>query len=631
MKNLQTSVCLTVAAVLSFLSIGVMAAGTKPMDKEKVLVLSSYHQGYERTQSLVKAVVTAATVDNSWSVDIEWLDLVAQRDSAYMKAKAEEIMKMHQAEKKRAVVLFGEEAWIMWRSFMSDRWHDVPCVALFSGSYTISAADYHNGGEITDSMKIPLEDSRRNINATFITDSLFIGKTIGLGLQLRPETRHIAVITNTWQVGYITRERIRTLKKGEYSKYDFIDLNSLSITTQELEDRLKSLPENTITIFDSWNTPCGTNRSLYPDNAMRMITGSLTHDVVFGLFDYGVRESVLTGGVYPTNDELHVALINVLHKIGSGTPASSIPLTSINKASSYLNYRNLKRNGVDERLFPDDAIYYGKPVSFIEQNQLFIIAAFCIAILLVIIAAMLTYWQHQKKKDAARLLEISRKNEQEKVIFISSMSNIMRSPLNTINMFLDIITDPGCTLTDEEKRLYAEQAKFNDRMLLNTFNDIIEMGELNMKKMKLYTSDVDLESCLLNIKEMLKNGEDIYFSILSDGTPHVVKADMQRLHKALAYTIKSAAYFKKGGMVTVELSREDSHVTISIGFEGVIRPEDAECLFDLFSDRLSRLYSGRNCLEMPLCRELIVAMGGTIRLTDHGDGTSAFVVTMPVG
>ena len=81
----------------------------------KVLVLSSYFHGYVWAGTLESAIVSHFAKSDNWNVEVDYLDLVANRDSVYMRQKAEKLMSEHKAERKNIVVLLGEEAWIMYQ------------------------------------------------------------------------------------------------------------------------------------------------------------------------------------------------------------------------------------------------------------------------------------------------------------------------------------------------------------------------------------------------------------------------------------------------------------------------------------------------------------------------------------
>ncbi|MDD5824454.1 MAG: hypothetical protein PUD14_00950, partial [Prevotellaceae bacterium] len=95
---------------------------TSVRQENKVLVLSSYFQGYGWAGALESSIVSHFSVDRKWNVEVDYLDLVANRDSSFMRNEAERLMAEHDANKKNIVVLLGEEAWIMYRTYMSKEW-----------------------------------------------------------------------------------------------------------------------------------------------------------------------------------------------------------------------------------------------------------------------------------------------------------------------------------------------------------------------------------------------------------------------------------------------------------------------------------------------------------------------------
>lgn len=200
-------------AICMILSVMSIAANAKSAAKtsRKVLVLSSYYQGYTWAGTLESAIVSHFANTSNWKVEVDYLDLVANGDSVYMREKAEHLTELHKAEDTDILVLLGEEAWIMYRYYVPADWRDVPCVALFSGTYTISASDYGSCREITEEMKIPLEESRRGFNATLINDPYFVEPILQLALQLKPEAEHLALVSDTWQIGYMVRNITRNL------------------------------------------------------------------------------------------------------------------------------------------------------------------------------------------------------------------------------------------------------------------------------------------------------------------------------------------------------------------------------------------------------------------------------------
>ena len=121
---------LIIIAVMAKLNVLAADGGkTSVRQENKVLVLSSYYQGYSWAGALESSIVSHFSVDRKWSVEVDYLDLVANRDSSFMHHEAEQLMAEHDANRKNIVILLGEEAWIMYRS----RGQDAGSAALGSG------------------------------------------------------------------------------------------------------------------------------------------------------------------------------------------------------------------------------------------------------------------------------------------------------------------------------------------------------------------------------------------------------------------------------------------------------------------------------------------------------------------
>lgn len=613
-------------AIIANLNIMATYGGkTTARQENKVLVLSSYFQGYGWAGALESSIVSHFSVDRKWNVEVDYLDLVANRDSSFMHHEAERLMTEHDANKMNIVVLLGEEAWIMYRTYMSEEWKNVPCVALFSGTYTISASNYSSCREITDDMKISLEDSRKGINATLINDQFFVEPTIGLALRLKPQTQHLALVSDTWQIGFMAREKTKRIVRENYPSLDLIDLNNRELTTAQLKTRLATLPTHTAVIFDSWfsQSKNSADRALYPDNAMRYIASSLTDDVVFGLFDVGIRDGVLAGGIYSTSEELQSTLINVLMKIENGVQPKDMPLVKLDNANTYLNYQTLKKYGIPENLYPKNAIYFGKPISFFERNEKYILGGVCALLAIVILISVVAFFERKLERQAKMLLLVSRENEKGKSNFITNMGYLMRSPLNAIQMSIDMLDKSNMNDNDKELLSFIDQ---NKSMLLNIFNDIIDLGKAGENDLNLSLTSVDVESAIMNIKEALASGSGIQFTMEGDGKTHFVKVDPKRFSQVVSYAIVNADYYKMTGKVAVKFWGNQDEVVVQVGCIANFTEKDTEDLFDVFNNRTNPANSGRSNLELPLCRKLMQAMGGHITLERLADDQWAFVI-----
>ena len=107
------------------------------------------------------------------------------------------------------------------------------------------------------------------------------------------------------------------------------------------------------------------------------------------------------------------------------------------------------------------------------------------------------------------------------------MGYLMRSPLNAIQMSIDMLDKSNMNDNDKELLSFINQ---NKSMLLNIFNDIIDLGKAGENDLNLSLTSVDVEPAIMNIKEALGSVSGIQFTIEGDGKTHFVKVDSKRFH-----------------------------------------------------------------------------------------------------
>ena len=310
-------------------------------------------------------------------------------------------------------------------------------------------------------------------------------------------------------------------------------------------------------------------------------------------------------------------------KIESGVQPKDMALVKLDNAKTYLNYQTLQKYGIPENLYPKNAIYFGKPISFFERNEKYILGGVCALIAIVILISVVAFFERKLKRQAKMLLLVSRENEKGKSNFITNMGYLMRSPLNAIQMSIDMLDKSNMNDNDKELLSFINQ---NKSILLNIFNDIIDLGKAGENDLNLSLTSVDVEPAIMNIKEALGSVSGIQFTIEGDGNTHFVKADPKRFSQVVNYAIVNADYYKMTGQVTVKFWGNQNEVVVQVGCIANFTEKDTEDLFDVFNNRTNPANSGRSNLELPLCRKLMQAMGGNITLERLADDQWAFVI-----
>lgn len=601
---------------------------------QQVLLLSSYNQSNEWSSKIEKSLVSYFLAKDETIIQSEYLDIHAGITHEELEQKAHALIEMYK-EKNKITILLGEDAWIFYRYLLGNNaWKDTPCIALFSGTYTIGLEDYLDNKEIKEASRITLEESRAGMNATILYDPIFVKENISLMQSLQTGIENIAFISDYRQVSAVMREKMESTLHEHFPHLRFINLSMKQINTEQLKDSIRHLPPHTGILFHSWYLPWQKHRLSNSANNMKQIISKLVRTPVFTLYDAGVENGFICGGHYITTQQQSEILYETLTRIMNGTKASDIPVTNISHAHTYLNYHKLTTYNIPERLYPKDAIYYEKPVDVFEKNKEAIILIIIIAGLVICIISMAIVNQNRKLKNSQRIKEALEKSDRIKSAFIANMSHKVRTPLNAIAGFSDLMADSE-KMTPEERKEYADIIQYNKNQLLNLFNDIIELSSIEAGTMLYTSSPTNVSDIIHETVGSIKHETGLTVNFDRQPVDCVIHSDRPKFVKIIKYLV--AVIPKKFGgenlLIEYELPEKDKkHVHFYIRFCGTpLRGEEKKRLFDKFYDSEQDM-DIKSDLELPLCKAYIEMMGGEIELLESGknERNMAFRFKLPV-
>jgi PAS domain S-box-containing protein len=184
---------------------------------------------------------------------------------------------------------------------------------------------------------------------------------------------------------------------------------------------------------------------------------------------------------------------------------------------------------------------------------------------------------------------IAEKANLAKSDFLSSMSHELRSPLNAILGFAQVMESdlPAPTPSQAESIGQILHAGWYLLELINEILDlaVIESGKLSMSLEPVSLAEVMLE-CQLMI-EPLAQRRGIHMTFPTFDTPHSVRADRTRIKQVLLNLLTNAIkYNQVGGSVVVECcaSTTPGHVRVTVTDTGAgLTPEKVAQLFEPFN------------------------------------------------
>jgi signal transduction histidine kinase len=239
-----------------------------------------------------------------------------------------------------------------------------------------------------------------------------------------------------------------------------------------------------------------------------------------------------------------------------------------------------------------------------------------------------------RNEELERATRMAKEADKQKTIFIQNVSHQIRTPLNIIMGFSQVLSDAGKEkLSDEEMKSITDMMDHNSkhlhRMLLMLF-DSSDTGlteELNSQRHELILcNDVAREA----IERTYLNYPNLHISFQSEiADDFGIKANRLYLMRALCELLYNSAKYSDGQHVSLHVIRTDNNVRFVVEDTGKsITEADRDTIFNFFV-KVDDLTEGLG-LGLPLAKRHIQNLGGDLILdTSYQDGCR-FIIEIPI-
>ena len=234
--------------------------------------------------------------------------------------------------------------------------------------------------------------------------------------------------------------------------------------------------------------------------------------------------------------------------------------------------------------------------------------------------------KQQKELEAARIK--AEESDRLKSAFLANMSHEIRTPLNAIVGFSKLVIDAECT---NEKEQYAEIIERNSEILLNLFNDILDLSSLEADSLSFNIRPIKLIDICLQLEQQfcykVKNGTKL---ILDDvDTELYVSGDWNRIIQIISNLLSNAAKFTPKGEIHFGYREKEDFVEFYVKDSGIGIPAERVATILQRFGKINDFVQGTG-LGLTLCRMLVEKMGGRIWLRSQEGKGSRFYFTLPL-
>ena len=237
----------------------------------------------------------------------------------------------------------------------------------------------------------------------------------------------------------------------------------------------------------------------------------------------------------------------------------------------------------------------------------------------------------QRAKELEQATQLAQQASEQKTQFMQDMSHQIRTPLNIVHGFSQVLRDDCELIPDDEKQQIAETMYVHtnalDYMVSKLLTaSLIESHQTISTNDTVCCSEVAREAFESTPSLITHNAEMYMDCRVSDGLS--IKTNRHHLLIVLTELLFNALHFTNEGSVIMRITSTSDNVLFTIEDTGPgIPPDKAEFVFEKFT-KLDMFAEGLG-LGLFLCRRVVQLMGGSLTLDSQYTNGSRFVLELP--
>jgi signal transduction histidine kinase len=253
-------------------------------------------------------------------------------------------------------------------------------------------------------------------------------------------------------------------------------------------------------------------------------------------------------------------------------------------------------------------------------------------ILLGLLAAAMSYIVFARRRymrQLKRAYDHALESDKTKSAFIRNVTHEVRTPLNIISGFAQVISDPNMVTGPEERAHIAEMMQKNTQLITSLVDEMLELS-LNENAPEAVAKDdvVEVNDLLRDIlqENEYKVNKAVKLQFESDLSDDIsLQTNEGMLKRVINLLLDNANKYTKKGSITLKASANDEQIILTVEDTGSGIPADAaEHIFERFF-KVDSFREGLG-LGLPLCRTIINRLGGTVDLDNSYQQGARFVV-----
>ena len=226
-------------------------------------------------------------------------------------------------------------------------------------------------------------------------------------------------------------------------------------------------------------------------------------------------------------------------------------------------------------------------------------------------------------------LEAERAATQAKSLFFSSVSHDIRTPLNAIIGFSELL-EKGI-MDEEERARCISSIHSSGNMLMRLVDDVLDLSKLEIGKLEIVEEPTNVPTLareVIAVCEATRQRKPLLLKTEIEEMPWV-SLDAQRIRQILFNLLSNAYKYTEHGTITVRVHWQDGTLSLAVSDTGKgISEEDIARILQPFVQLADRNHRDGTGLGLPICQRLAALMGGKLEIASKVGEGSTFTVTI---
>ena len=236
----------------------------------------------------------------------------------------------------------------------------------------------------------------------------------------------------------------------------------------------------------------------------------------------------------------------------------------------------------------------------------------------------------QRTKELEQATQLARQASEQKTQFMQDMSHQIRTPLNIVHGFSQILRDDCDEIPDEEKQDIVEtmyvQTNALDYMVSKLLTASLIESHQSISTNDLVSCNELAREAFDGVRSLISNTVEMHLdSLVAD--EFTIKTNRHHLLIVLTELLFNALHFTREGSVIMRITTNGGKVLFTIEDTGPGIPQDkAEFVFEKFT-KLDMFTEGLG-LGLFLCRRVVELLGGNLTLDSQYSDGSRFILEL---